>query len=71
MSSEDTLKSISAKLSAVLYVLMSSDMEKKSSAQKVELLARLGLANQEIADVLGTTKGTVEVLKSRANKKGK
>lgn len=71
MNTDELLESISNKLSAVLLVLLSPEIEKKGTAQKVELLARLKVTNQEIAEILGTTKGTVEVLKSRANKKRK
>lgn len=70
MNQEELLQTISNKLSAVLMVLMSPNIEKKNNSEKVELLSRLGLPNQDIANILGTTKGTVEVLKSRA-KKGK
>jgi DNA-binding NarL/FixJ family response regulator len=69
MSTDELLKNISNKLNAVLLVLLTPEIEKKNTAQKVELLAGLGIANQEMADILGTTKGTVEVLKSRAIKK--
>lgn len=71
MSTDELLKNISNKLNAVLLVLLTPEIEKKNTAQKVALLARLGIANQEIADILSTTKGTVEVLKSRASKKRK
>ena len=71
MNNEDLLKTISTKLNAILMALLSPEIENRNSAQKVELLAKLGIGNQDIADILGTTKGTVEVLKSRANKKGK
>lgn len=69
MRDERLLGDISAKLSAILFVLLSPGAADRTTAQKVEFLARLGLPNQEIAHVLGTTRGTVEVLKSRANKK--
>jgi DNA-binding NarL/FixJ family response regulator len=69
MNNDELLKSISNKLSAILFVSLSSNIAKQNTAEKVAVLARLGLANQEIADVLGTTRGTVEVLKSRARKK--
>jgi len=69
MKTDQLLESISNKLSAVLLVLLSPEIEKKGTAQKVELLARLKITNQEMAEILGTTKGSVEVLKSRANKK--
>jgi DNA-binding CsgD family transcriptional regulator len=69
MKDEQLLENISNKLSAVLLILLSPEIESKNVAQKVELLTRLKLSNQEIADIVGTTKGTVEVLKSRAGKK--
>jgi hypothetical protein len=69
MKTDQLLESISNKLSAVLLVLLSPEIGKKGTAQKVELLARLKITNQEMAEILGTTKGSVEVLKSRANKK--
>jgi DNA-binding NarL/FixJ family response regulator len=69
MSNDELLKDISNRLNAILLVLLTPEIEKKNSAQKVGLLARLGLANQDIADILGTTKGTVEVLKSRGKKR--
>jgi DNA-directed RNA polymerase specialized sigma24 family protein len=62
---------ISRKLSALIALALTPDAEKKSSAEKVALLARFDLPNQEVADILGTTKGTVEVLKSRGGKRRK
>jgi DNA-binding CsgD family transcriptional regulator len=71
MNQDETLQEISNKLSAVLLVLLSPEPAKQNTAAKVELLARTGISNQEIATILGTTKGTVEVLKSRSNRKRK
>jgi DNA-binding CsgD family transcriptional regulator len=64
-------KLISDKLSALIALAMSTEVHKKNTAEKVALLMRFDLPNQEIADILGTTKGTVEVLKSRAGKNKK
>jgi hypothetical protein len=69
MKNDQLLENISNKLSAVLLIMLSPDIESKNIAQKVELLTRLKLPNQEIADIVGTTKGTVGVIKSRAGKK--
>jgi DNA-binding CsgD family transcriptional regulator len=69
MTNDQLLENISNKLSAVLLVLLSPDIESKNIAQKVEVLTRLNLPNQEIADIVGTTRGTVGVLKSRSGKK--
>ena len=71
MKTDDLLENISKKLNAILLVLLSPEIEKKNTAQKVQMLAGLKLPNQELADILGTTKGTIEVLKSRASKKQK
>lgn len=69
MKNDQLLEVISNKLSAVLLVLLSPEIEAKNIAQKVELLARLKLPNQEVADIVGTTKGTVEVIKKSRRQK--
>ena len=69
MSVEELMERISSKLSAVIALSLLPKVQKKNTAEKVELLTRFGISNQEVADILGTTKGTVEVLKSRAGKK--
>ena len=71
MSSDEAVEQISRKLSALLALAMVPDLPKKTSAEKVALLTRFGISNQEVADIVGTTKGTVEVLKSRAAKRSK
>ena len=71
MTSDKVAEQISNKLSALIALAMLSDVHKKTSAEKVALLMRFGISNQEIADIVGTTKGTVEVLKSRAGKRSK
>ncbi len=69
MKGDDLLAEISKKLSAILALLLTADVQERNTAQKVEMLVRFGLPNQQIADIVGTTKGTVEVLKSRGNKR--
>ncbi len=71
MSAEKLMEQISSKLSALIALSLLPEAQKKNTAEKVGLLTRLGISNQEVADILGTTKGTVEVLKSRAGKKKK
>lgn len=71
MNSDKFGEQISRKLSALIALTLVSDVEKKALSEKVALLVRFGIPNQEIADILGTTKGTVEVLKSRAGKRKK
>jgi len=71
MNSVEVEKQISNKLSALIALALLAEPHKKNTAEKIALLSRFGLANQEMADILGTTKGTVEVLKSRAGKRRK
>jgi DNA-binding CsgD family transcriptional regulator len=71
MDNEKTLDLLSKKMSALIALSLLPDVQKKNTAEKVELLMRFGIPNQEIADIVGTTKGTVEVLKSRATKRKK
>lgn len=71
MGNDKLGEQISRKLSALIALAMVPELQKKNSAEKVALLMRFGIPNQEIADILGTTKGTVEVLKSRASKRKK
>lgn len=68
MEDQKLLEQISKKLSVLIALSLVKNIEKMTSADGVRMLVRFGLSNQEIADVLGTTKGTVEVLKSRASK---
>lgn len=71
MSDAQLLQEISRKLSALIALSFREANEKLTTGDRIKLLARLGLSNQEVADILGTTKGTVEVLKSRKLKSEK
>ena len=71
MNNQEIAEQVSGKLSALIALALLPDVQKKTSAEKVALLMRFGIPNQDIADILGTTKGTVEVLKSRATRKKK
>ncbi len=66
-----TLKEISKKMNAFLALLMLKDIESMTTADKVKLLLRFDLSNQDIADILSTTKRTIEVTKSRVVKNKK
>ena len=66
MSDTELLKEISKKLS----VLIALQLQKDEGVQdNIIRLARFGLATGEIAGILGTTPGTVAVLKSRIKSK--
>lgn len=71
MNDRELAEQVSKKLSALIALALLPDVQKKNAAEKVALLMRFGIPNQDIADIVGTTKGTVEVLKSRAAKKTK
>lgn len=71
MKEQELLEQISKKLSALIALSFMKDVEKMTNADGVEILGRFGLSNQDIADILGTTKPTVEVLKSRIKSKKK
>ena len=71
MNNEELNEHISRKLSALIAVALLPDAHKCNTAEKIALLMRFGIPNEDIADIVGTTKGTVEVLKSRANKRRK
>lgn len=71
MKEQELLEQISKKLSALIALSFMKDVEKMTNADGVEILGRFGLSNQDIANILGTTKPTVEVLKSRIKSKKK
>lgn len=71
MDDKEILKQISKKMNALIAVSFLKDVEKMTTADGVKLLLRFDLSNQEIADILGTTRGTIEVMKSRALKSKK
>lgn len=68
MENQILSKEISRKLSALLAVFFVKDPTTMTTAEGERFLRRFGLTNQEIADVLGTTRRTIEVLKSRAQR---
>jgi len=68
MKDQELPEQISKKLSALIALSFIEDVQKMTNEKGVGVLGRFGLRNQDIADILGTTKGTVEVLKSRVLK---
>lgn len=71
MKDRELFEQISKKLSALLAVLFSKTMSDMTTADGERFLRRFELANQEVADILGTTKRSVEVMKSKDRKKKK
>ncbi|MFA4890018.1 MAG: hypothetical protein WC587_00065 [Candidatus Paceibacterota bacterium] len=71
MENKEILESISNRLSVLIALQFRSLVEKPSFADSVELLTRFGLSSGEMAEIIGTTKGTVNVTKSRIKNKKK
>ncbi len=65
---EILLDQVSKKLSVLIALMLMKDVKSLTTADGVKTLVRFGLSNQEIANILGTTKGTIEVVKSRIAK---
>lgn len=60
------LASIDKKLSFLISILWNKDSgEGRTTQSSIEKLRRFGFTNSEIANILGTTKRTVEVVVSR------
>ncbi|MDD2753335.1 MAG: hypothetical protein PHT44_01890 [Candidatus Portnoybacteria bacterium] len=66
---QDLFEQVSKKLSALIALSFIEDVSKMTNEKGVEVLNRFGLSNQDIANIIGTTKKTVEVLKSRIKNK--
>jgi len=68
---EQLLEQISKKLSALIALSFVENLADKTTEDGIRILLRFGLNNQDIADILGVKKPTVEVLKSRIKKQSK
>ncbi len=71
MKNSELLEQISNKLSVLIAVTLQDDSKKMSITDGERLLRRFGLDNQSVADILGTTKQSIEVTKSRNQKRQK
>jgi hypothetical protein len=67
MNESELLQEISTKLSVLIGLQLEKE-EDKTVQQKIMQLSRFGLTISSIAEILGTTTGTVSVLKSRSKK---
>jgi len=68
---QELLEQISKKLSAIISLSLMEDIKNMTNERGVEILDRFDLSNQDMADILQTTRPTVEVLKSRIKSKKK
>jgi len=62
------LQQISKKMSILISLQLQHGKEKVEVKENVEKLAPFGLTDNEIAEILGTTTGTVSVAKARIKK---
>ncbi len=69
MKDQELFEQVSKKLSALIALSFVKEANKMTAEEGVRLLKRFDLSNQDMADILGTTKPTVEVLKSRIKSK--
>jgi hypothetical protein len=68
--SEDDHGAIGAKLDALIRLAAVSVLGGKTGGEAIDLLARAGLDNDLIADLVGTTKETVRVRRWKTAQKG-
>lgn len=68
MDSNDILQQISRKLSILISLQLQGENGKLEVKANVAKLEKFGLVDSEIAEILGTTPGTVAVAKVRIKK---
>lgn len=64
----EILKQISKKLSILIAISLQGEKDAIEVKENVARLMRFGLTDIEIAEILGTTPGTVSVAKARMKK---
>lgn len=64
----ELLKEISKKLSVLILLGLNQENGKRKLHEKVKFLLDFGFTNRQIAEILGTTKHSVEVIGSRLKK---
>lgn len=69
MNDKEQLTEISKKLSVLIALNLAVANPNATATENIERLVRFGLSSQEIADILNTSKGTVDVIKSRLKSK--
>ena len=67
-NNNDILQQISKKLSILITLALQGDKDTVEVKENVARLVRFGLSDSEIAEILGTTSGTVSVAKARLKK---
>lgn len=69
-NNNDILQQISKKLSILIALALQGEKDTVEVKENVARLIRFGLTDSEIAEILGTTPGTVSVVKARIKKAG-
>lgn len=69
MDNTEVLSTISKKLGALISLQMESTNSASTTKEKVAFLKRFDLSSVEIAEIIGTTKNTVDVTASNLKKK--
>ena len=70
-SSQDILEHISAQLDVLTRIIISAALGERTKREQILTLGKAGLAPKDIAEILGTTGGTVRVTLSQHRKKTK
>lgn len=69
MENKELLETIARRLGVLIALQMRAQSENFSTTEGIELLARFGMGNTEIAEVLNTSAATVNVIKGRLKKR--
>lgn len=67
MDTKELLQDVSRKLSVLIALDLEKNGRKILVKDSVKMLVRYGISDNDIAIILGTSKATVQVLKSRLN----
>jgi DNA-binding NarL/FixJ family response regulator len=71
MENKEILEAISRRLGVLIALQMKAQSENFSTTEGVEMLSHFGMGNTEIAEILSTSPGTVNVIKNRIKNKKK
>lgn len=71
MKDQKSLEQISKKLSVLIALNLITSSSKATITESIKILSRFGLSSQEIAEILNTSKGMVDVTRSRIKSKKK
>ncbi len=69
MENKELLETIARRLGVLIALQMRAQSENFSTTEGIELLSRFGMGNTEIAEILNTSTGTVNVIKGRLKKR--